>query len=122
MRITTLKQALAALAMQRRQIETLDAAVKITRERLNMVFEGLGGTIWRSQVGHARFLAILSDGHLRNIIEHLNDPSERTSMLCTEELERREIDAGYRAQELKNQARAAKLAKIRKTKAKRKAR
>lgn len=64
------------------------------------VKEGLGSGTWKTAAGHKRFIALLSTGHLKNIIAFDGAP-ERVKDKCRNELDRRAIDEGYRQEECK---------------------
>jgi len=66
--------------------------------RFDAIYEGLGGQIWRTQAGHARFLAILSSEHLENI-KLWPGSNAKVIHLCNQELERRRIDLQFRAED-----------------------
>lgn len=68
------------------------------KKRVDAIYEGLGGLIWRTQAGHTRFLAILSSEHLENI-KLWPSATPQAIHLCNKELERRRIDAEFRRKE-----------------------
>lgn len=81
----------AGVAAQRYVLDKLKGVVDEMKE-------GLGGGTWKTAAGHKRFIALLSDGHLRNIISYPQAP-ERVKEKCKAELERRAIDQSYRQQD-----------------------
>lgn len=80
-----------------------------TKSRYDDVMEGLGGAIWRTQAGHARFLAVLSTQHLENIIKWPSSSSDMKAK-CRAELNRRAIDRSFREQERSTPGRSTLLA------------
>lgn len=70
--------------------------VNILRSRIKQMEEGLGGTMWRTQQGHARWLAILTTPHLENI-QKGGFARGPTATLVAEELGRRATDRDFRS-------------------------
>lgn len=67
-------------------------------QQIEEIVEGLGGGIWRSQAGYARFYGLLSTPHLKNILAWPR-ASDKARELVSKELARREIDQDMRRKE-----------------------
>lgn len=82
-------------------------------KKVQTIYEGMGGAIWRTQAGHARFVALLSTPHLENVIAWERS-SEFIKERCTDEIKRRNIDLSFR---LSDKLAAPKSKRVRKVKA-----
>jgi hypothetical protein len=78
-----------------------ETRLEALEEKMRQTQEGLGGAVWRTQQGHARFIALLSTQHLKNILAWPR-VSDRIKNLVEAELGRREVDAQFRKEECSN--------------------
>jgi len=119
---TNKKELLAQLQRLARRVESLETKLdntmvnfareaEHTHRTFERITEGMGGVVWRTKAGHARFIALLSTEHLHNIMLWPN-ATERVKLLCAAELKRRTLDDQWRRKE-----RAAKRKKPSKKKA-----
>ena len=77
------------------RLDEAEKNVKGLQVHLADVKEGLGGAIWRTQQGHARFIALLSMSHLRNLAAWDRTPDDIRAKVKLE-IQRREIDVAFR--------------------------
>jgi len=77
------------------RLDEAEKNVKGLQVHLADVKEGLGGAIWRTQQGHARFIALLSMSHLRNLAAWDRTPDNIRAKVKLE-IQRREIDVAFR--------------------------
>jgi len=85
---------------QQQMLHQLEGIRQSSLANMDRVTTGLGGTMWRTQEGHSRWIAVLTTQHLESILRGgFGTPKSRDDIRV--ELKRRQIDREYREGERK---------------------